>query len=73
MKKPTKILLVSSVLNCGIATTIINGIISYFALSKGTMLFFQDLIFNFFSIIIGCGIFCPLFSNIVLKKLRLKE
>lgn len=73
MKDSNKILFKGAVMNCGIATAIINGIICFFALTKANALLSSDLAFNFLSTAIGCGVICPFFGGLILKGVAAKN
>lgn len=73
MKDATKVLIKGAIINCGIATALINGIISYFTLTKAPVIFSQDLAFNFFSTALGCGVICPFFGGLILKGVLAKN
>ena len=67
MKRETQILTKTSVINCGLATAVINGLISYFTLEKVDALANGSVTFNFLGVAIGCGLICPLFGGMTLK------
>lgn len=73
MKDSNKILFKGAVMNCGIATAIINGIICFFTLTKANALLSSDLAFNFLSTAIGCGVICPFFGGLILKGVAAKN
>lgn len=73
MKDSNKILFKGAVMNCGIATAIINGIICFFTLTKANALLSSDLAFNFLSTAIGCGVICPFFGGLILKGVSAKN
>ena len=73
MKESTKILFKGAIINCGIATALINGIISYFTLMKAGTILSSDLMFNFFSTALGCGVICPFFGGLILKGVSAKN
>lgn len=73
MKDSNKILFKGAVMNCGIATAIINGIICFFTLTKANALLSSDLAFNFLSTAIGCGVICPFFGDLILKGVAAKN
>lgn len=73
MKDSNKILFKGAVMNCGIATAIINGIICFFTLTKANALLSSDLAFNFLGTAIGCGVICPFFGGLILKGVAAKN
>lgn len=73
MKDSNNILLKGALLNCGIATTLINGIICFFTLTKASTILSSDLAFNFLSTAIGCGVICPFFGGLILKGVAAKN
>lgn len=73
MQDSTKILIKGAIINCGLATAIINGAISFFSLSKAEMLCSQDLAINFLSVALGCGVICPFFGGLILKGVLAKN
>ena len=73
MKDSNKILFKGAVMNCGIATAIINGIICFFTLTKANALLSSYLAFNFLSTAIGCGVICPFFGGLILKGVAAKN
>ena len=73
MKDSNKILFKVAVMNCGIATAIINGIICFFTLTKANALLSSDLAFNFLGTAIGCGVICPFFGGLILKGVAAKN
>lgn len=73
MKDSNKILFKGAVMNCGIATAIINGIICFFTLTKANAILSSDLAFNFLSTAIGCGVICPFFGGLILKGVAAKN
>ena len=73
MKDSNKILFKGAVMNCGIATAIINGLICFFTLTKANALLSSDLAFNFLSTAIGCGVICPFFGGLILKGVAAKN
>ena len=73
MKDSNKILFKGAVMNCCIATAIINGIICFFTLTKSNALLSSDLAFNFLSTAIGCGVICPFFGGLILKGVAAKN
>ena len=73
MKETTKILIKNSILNCGLTTAIINGIISYFTLPSMEQMISSSLRINFLLVALGCGIICPLFGGLILKGVLAKN
>lgn len=73
MKDSTKTLLKGALLNCGIPTVLINGIICFFTLTKTGTILSSDLMFNFLSTAIGCGVICPFFGGLILKGVAAKN
>lgn len=67
MKDTTKILVKGAIINCGICTALINGIINYFTLAKTSVLVSSEMGFSFFGVALGCGLICPFFGGIILK------
>ncbi len=67
MKDTTKILIKGAIINCGIATALINGIINYFTLAKTSVLISSTMGFSFFGVALGCGLICPFFGGMILK------
>ena len=73
MKESTKTLLKGALLNCGIPPVVINGIICFFTLTKTGTILSSDLMFNFLSTAIGCGVICPFFGGLILKGVAAKN
>ena len=73
MKSTTSFLIKSSIKNCGIATALINGIISYFTFVKGTSIMSSVASTNFMTVSLGCALLCPLFGGLILKGLNKNE
>ena len=73
MKEATKQLLKGAILNCGLATGLINAIISNFTLPKEQSLLLSDLTMNFALTAFGCGLLCPFFGTIILKAVAGKK
>lgn len=73
MKEHTKVLIKAGIVNCGIATAIINGIISYFSLPKIEQIASTSLGINFLSVALGCGLICPFFGGLILKGVSAKN
>ena len=70
MTKTSKIVLKGAIVNCGLATALINMVICYLTLAKVSMFLFTELSVNFLGTAIGCGLLCPLFGGIILKPLQ---
>ncbi len=73
MKEATKQVLKGAILNCGLATGLINAIISNFTLPKEQGLLLSDLTMNFALTAFGCGLLCPFFGTIILKAVAGKK
>jgi len=73
MQESTKILIKASIINCGIATMLINAIICYFTLPDAATLLSSDLAFNFASTVFGCGLICPFFGALTFKGVMAKN
>lgn len=69
MQKATKEMIKCAIINCGIATGIINGVLAYFTLN-GDTLALPDLTINFWGTAIGCGLLCPAFGKLILKNVN---
>lgn len=70
MTKTSKIVLKGAIVNCGLATALINMVTCYLTLAKVPMFLFTELSVNFLGTAIGCGLLCPLFGGIILKPLQ---
>lgn len=73
MKNTTKILIKGAIINCGIATALINGSITYFTLVHAISMTSSELLVNFFSTALGCGVICPFFGGLILKGVAAKN
>ena len=73
MKESTKTLLKGALFNCGIPTVVINAIICFFTLTKTGTILSSDLMVNFLSTAIGCGVICPFFGGLILKGVAAKN
>lgn len=73
MKESTRQLVQGAFLNCGIATGVINGVISYLTMVKQNDLLLSELSMNFLLTAFGCGLLCPYFGRIILKAVNKNE